>query len=114
MTMSRDDAEAHARERLTRLAACDEPGGNPDWNLLSEAARRALGGDRSAAAVFRRVFEEPGFAASSSNLEIGYAALGIALCGDRGALPHFALRSMPFNGISDDLAVARVLLAPVR
>jgi len=109
--MTRAEAESTARERLEFLAKSYEDGGNADWNLLAKAARRALAGDRSAASVFRRVFEEAGFATSASGMEVGYAALGIALCGDREGLVYFAKRSMPFNGIDEQLAVARVLLA---
>jgi hypothetical protein len=108
--MTRAEAEALARERLAFLADSYEEHGNRDWNALAEAARRALAGDRSAATVFRRVFEERGFAVSASGMEVGYAALGIALCGDAGGLVYFAAREMPFNGIDEQLAAARLLL----
>src|SRR5437899_2607422 len=108
--MTRADAEALARERLAFLADSYEEHGNRDWNALAQAARRVLAGDRSVASVFRRVFEEPGFAVSASGMEIGYAALGIGLCGDTAGLAYFATRSMPFNGIDEHLAAARVLL----
>lgn len=107
---SLNQALAHARERLAHLADSYEEHGNADWNALAHAARWALAGDRTAASVFHRVFEEPGFAVSASGMEVGYAALGIALCGDAGGLRYFATRSMPFNGIDEDLAAARLLL----
>ena len=53
----------------------------------------------TAADVFRRVFDEPGFAVSNSGMEVGYAALGLALCGDVASLEKLRGRSMPFNGI---------------
>jgi hypothetical protein len=114
--MTRDEAERIARESLGRLAEPKEPGQNADWSELADAAARALAGDRSAAAVFRKVFEVNGFAASNSGMEIGYAAIGIALCGDRDGLRYFATRSMPFNGIDEHLRAARVarLLAHLR
>src|SRR5690348_7980270 len=108
--MTRAEAEAVARERLAFLADAYEEHGNADWNALAKAARRVLDGDRTVASVFRRVFEEPGFAVSASGMEIGHAALGIALCGDREGLVYFATRHMPFNGIEEALDAARVLL----
>jgi len=109
--MTREEAEQIARERLQSLAnACEERGGNSDWHSLAVAARRALSGDRSAAETFRRVFDEPGFAVSNSGMEVGYAALGVALCGDFESLEKFRSKSMPFNGIDGNLAVARTLL----
>lgn len=109
--MTRDEAEQIARERLQFLAdQCEERGPNSDWHALAVAARRALAGDHSAAEVFRRVFDEPGFAVSNSGMEVGYAALGIALCGDVSSLEKFRWTAMPFNGNDEYLAVARVLL----
>ena len=110
--MTRDEAEQIARERLQSLAdSCEERGGNSDWHSLAVAARRALAGDHTAAEVFWRVFKEPGFAVSNSCMEVGYAALGLALCGDVAALEKIRDRSMPFNGIDANLEVARTLLA---
>ena len=108
--MTRAEAEAFAREQLKFLADSYEDGGNEDWNMLARAARRVLAGDRTVASVFRRVFEEPGFAVSASGMEVGHAALGIALCGDREGLAYFATRHMPFNGIEHSLDAARALL----
>lgn len=109
--MTREEALQIARARLQFLAdSCEERGGNSDWHQLAVAARRVLDGDRSAASVFRRVFDEPGFAVSNSGMEVGYAALGIALCGDVEALDKFRTKSMPFNGIDGNLEVARILL----
>jgi hypothetical protein len=109
--MTRDEAEQIAREQLQFLAdSCEERGPNSDWYALAVAARRALAGDRTATEVFRRVFDERGFAISNSGMEVGYAALGIALCGDTADLAKFRDMSMPFNGIDANLEVARVLL----
>lgn len=108
--MTRDQAEAYARERLAALARRDDPGGNPDWNMLAEAARGALAGDKRAIATFRRVFTEGGFAVSNSCLEVAYAALGLGLLGDTESRGYLAARSMPFNGIDEALAAALVLL----
>ena len=108
--MTPAEAESLARARLAVLAQADDPGGNRDWTALAEAARRALDGDRTAAAVFRRVFDGSGFAASASGFEIGYAALGLGLCGDTAALPRLEAVSMPFNGIDQMVGAACVLL----
>lgn len=108
--MTRDEANAAAREVLERLVARHEPGGNRDWDQLVEAARWALAGDERGIAVCRRVFEQPGFCTSNSGMEVGYAALGLALLGDVASLETLRRESMPFNGIDDNLAIARVLL----
>ena len=109
--MTREEAEQRARERLQFLAdRCEEQGGNSDWHALAIAARRALAGDRTAADVFRRVFDEPGFAVSNSCMEVGYAALGLALCGDAAALDRINAVTIRFNGIGENVDVARRLL----
>jgi hypothetical protein len=108
--MTREEAEQFARERLTLLAQRYGEGANEDWNALALAARAALAGDRTAAATFRRVFDEPGFAVSNSCMEVGYAAIGLALCGEIGYLDKLRAVRMPFNGIDAHVSVACVLL----
>jgi len=112
--MTREEAVAAARDALERLAAHHEPGGNSDWDQLVVAARQALAGDVRAVAVFRRVFEEPGFCTSNSGFEVGYAALALGLLGDTASLAQLRRRSMPFNGIDQQLAIARQLLGDPR
>ena len=109
--MTRAEAEQIARERLKFLAdSYESRDGNTDWNALAVAARAALAGDRTVASVFHRVFDEPGFAVSNSGMEVGFAALGIALCGDVSGLAKFRETNMPFNGNDVALEAARVLL----
>ena len=108
--MTRAEAIAAAREVLEAVVARHEPGGNRDWDELVEAARCALAGDARGIAVCRRVFEQPGFCTSNSGMEVGYAALGLGLLGDVASLETLRRRAMPFNGIDDNLAVARLLL----
>ena len=111
--MTPAEAEQLARELLGHLASTRD-GANADWDLLADAAARALVGDRAAISVFRRVFSEPGFAVSNSGFEVGYAALGLGLLGDTESLPGLAARSMPYNGIDRQLAAACTLLRHVR
>jgi hypothetical protein len=109
--MTRDQAEAFAREMLGRLAERDDPGGNSDWNQLALAAGAALAGDKTAIATFRRVFTDPGFAVSNSGFEVSYAALGLGLLGDAESRHYLEGCSMRFNGIDQALAAGLVLLA---
>ena len=109
--MTRDQAEAFARERLKRLAEPRDRGHNDDWTALSEAAERALAGDRTAIATFRRVFTESGFAVSNSCMEVGYAALGLGLLGDTASRHYLTSCTMLFNGNGEAIEAALVLLA---
>ncbi len=108
--MTRGEAETLARERLTFLAGRRDEMGNADWSALATACEWALHGDARGIDVFRRVFDEREFAMSASCMEVGYAALGLGLLGDRASLARLERPRSLVNGNGEALQAARVLL----
>lgn len=113
-------ARQRAVDRLTALGQREMHGQDPlevlgsagatDWDCLTAAARLALQGRREGLPVFRQVLDAPGYAASASGLEVGLAALGLALLEGGDALERLeALKVWPHNGLDVDLAAALTL-----
>jgi hypothetical protein len=57
-----------------------------------------------------RCEEQGGNNDGTSCMEVGYAALGLAVCGDTAALDKINAVTIRFNGIGENVDVARRLL----